>query len=60
MDKEVRTYIIELRASGCPINTAIVIATDVGIMKQCDSNLLFENSGHISLTKDWAKYLLHN
>jgi len=59
MDKEVRTYIIELSARGCPINTAIVIATGVGIMKYCDSNLLFENGGHISLTKDWAKYLLH-
>ena len=59
MDKEVHAYIIELRVSGCPINTAIVIATGVGIVKHCDSNLLFENGGDISLTKDWAKYFLH-
>ena len=58
MDKQVRAYISELRANGCPINTAIVIATGQGIVKDCDSNLLSENGGHISLTKDWAKYLL--
>ena len=53
-----RVHKIELRASGCPISTAIVITTGVGIVKHCDSNLLFENGDHISLTKDWAKYLL--
>ena len=58
MDKQVRAYISELRANGCPINTAIVIATGQGIVKDCDSNLLSENRGHISLTKDWVKYLL--
>jgi len=57
--RKVCAYIKELHASGCPINTAIVIATGVGIVKHCDSSLFFENSGHISLTKDWAKYLLH-
>jgi len=31
MDKEVHAYIIELQASDCPINTAIVIATGVGV-----------------------------
>ena len=31
MDKEVHAYIIELHASDCPINTAIVIATGVGV-----------------------------
>ena len=35
-----------------------MIATGQGIVKDCDSNLLSENGGHISLTKDWAKYLL--
>ena len=28
-------------------------------IKNFDSNLLLENGGHISLTKAWAKYLLH-
>jgi len=55
MDKEVHAYIIELRASGCPINTDIAIATGVGIVKHCDSNLLFENSGHISLNQGLGK-----
>jgi len=35
-----------------------VIATGQGIVKDYDSNLLSENGGHISLSKDWAKYLL--
>ena len=58
MDEQVRVYIRELRANGYPINTAIVIATGQGIIKDYDSNLLSENGGHLSLTKDWAKYLL--
>jgi len=43
-----------------PINTAFVMVTGQGIVKDCNSNLLSENGGHISLTNDWAKlkYLL--
>ena len=48
----------ELRSNGCPINTAIAIATARGIVKDADSNLLSENGGHVNLTKYWAKYLL--
>ena len=48
----------ELRPNGCPVNTAIAIATARGIVKDADSNLLSENGGHINLTKEWAKYLL--
>ena len=58
MDKQVKAYVTELWANGCPINTAIVIATAQGNVKDYDSNLLFENDDHINLTKDWAKYLL--
>ena len=58
MDVQVRAYISELHANGCPVNTAIVIATGQGIVKDYDSNLLSENGGHLTLTKDWAKYLL--
>ena len=50
--KQVKAYVTELRENGCPINTAIVIATAQGIVKGYDSNLLFENGGHINLTKD--------
>ena len=48
----------ELRANGDPVNTAIVIATACGIVKDADSDLLSKNGGHINLTKEWAKYLL--
>ena len=58
MDAQVRAHISELRANGCPINTAVVIAPGQGIVKDYDSNLLSENSGYLTLTKDWAKYLL--
>ena len=57
-DKQVQAYLTELRSSGCLINTAIIIATGRGIIKDADSNLLSENGGHINLTKDWEKYLL--
>ena len=40
------------------INTAIVIACAVGIVISKDSNLLAQNGGHISLSKDWAKGLM--
>ena len=58
LDKQVQAYLAELRSNGCPINTAIAIATAHGIVKDADNNLLSENGGHINLTKDWAKYLL--
>ena len=58
LDKQVRAYLTELRSNGCPVNTAIAIATACGIVKDADSNLLSENGGHINLTKEWAKYLL--
>ena len=57
-DKQVQAYLAELRSSGCPINTAISIATSRGIVKDTHSNLLSENGGHIDLTKHWAKDLL--
>ena len=59
LDKQVQAYLSELRANGGPVNTAIAIATAREIVKNADSNLLKENGGHINLTKDWAKYLLH-
>ena len=58
MDGQLRAYISKMRVNGCPINTAIVIATGQGIVKDYDSNLLSENGGHLNLTKDWAKNLL--
>ena len=58
LDQQVQAYVNTLRLNGGVVNTAIVIATGEGIVKDHDSNLLCENGGHITLTKDWAKYLL--
>ena len=55
---QVQVYVNALHLNGGTVNTAIVIATGEGIVKDHDSNLLCENGGHIKLTKDWAKYLL--
>ena len=40
-----------LRTNGAVINTAIVMATAEGIMRNYDSNLLVKNSGSIAITK---------
>ena len=48
-----------LREAGAVINSAIVMAVAEGIVKNHDSNLLKCNGGHILLTKNWAKSLLH-
>ena len=50
IDKQVQEYLKKLRANGSVKNTSIV--------KNHDSNLTQINGGHISLTKNWAKYLI--
>jgi hypothetical protein len=47
-----------LREQGGVVNTAIAIAAGKGIIKKENRSLLECNGGPISLTKDWAKYLL--
>ena len=59
LDRQVQAYINSLRKSGAVVNTAIVMACAEGIVRSKDSNLLSSNGGHISLTKDWGKNLLH-
>ena len=54
-----RAYVTSLRANGAVVNTAIVMSYAEGIVKNHDSNLLASNSGHILLTKDWGKSILH-
>ena len=58
LDREVQEYVKSIREMKGVINTAIVIAAANGIIKKYDANLLKENGGHISLSKDWAKSLL--
>ena len=58
LDRQVQSYILELRNNGGVINSAITIAVAQGIVTNFDSNLLVQNGGHVDLTKSWAKYLL--
>lgn len=58
LDKQVRDYLYVLRKNGTLVNTAIVIACGKGIVKSKDANLLAANDGTITLSKDWAKYVL--
>ena len=41
-----------------PVNTRVVIAAVEGTVKATDCTLLFENSGHIKLSLNWAYSLL--
>ena len=58
LDKQVHDYLHVLRKHGTPVNIAIVIACGEGIVKSKDANLLAVNDGTITLSKDWAKYVL--
>jgi len=51
-------YINAIREAGGIMNTAIVIAAGLGIVKRMDPQLLECNGGHVVLQKSWAKYLL--
>ena len=42
------------------MNARIAIAcAATGILRRRNSNLLAVNGGHVVLTKEWARYLLH-
>ena len=58
LDKKVQYYLFSLRDVGGVINTAIVRAVAAGMVKKKDPRLLAVNGGHISLSKDWARYML--
>ena len=59
LDMYTHQYVAELRKSGAVINTDIVSAAAIGIVKKFDANLLQVNGGHISCSREWAKGLLH-
>ena len=54
----VMKYIRAIRNAGGIINTAIVIAAGLGIVKKVNPGLLECNGGYVVLRKSWAKYLL--
>ena len=58
LDKQVQAYISELRLRGGVVNTAVVIAAGMGMVKSYDANMLSSNGGSIDLGKDWAKSLM--
>ena len=58
LDSKVQFYIKSARDSCGVVNSAIVRAAAKGIVLSHERSLLFENGGHIELTKSWAKFLL--
>jgi len=59
LDGWVQSYIKDMYCYGIAINTVVVMASAEGIVIHHDSNLLASNGGHITISKDWAKSLLH-
>ena len=59
LDGRVQSFIRDMRCHGAVINTAVVMGCAEGIVSHHDSNLLAGNGGHITISKDWAKSLLH-
>ena len=55
LDTQVQEYVKSLREKGGVVNSAIVMAGAVGIVKSYDSNLLKESGGHIECSKSWEK-----
>ena len=58
LDKKVQNYLFSLRYVGGVINITIVQAVATDMVKRKDPRLLASNGGHISLSKDWACYML--
>ena len=59
LDKLVQAYLTSFRKSGAVVDTAITMACAERIVRSAYSNLLAVNGGHILITKDWAKNMLH-
>lgn len=58
LDSKVQTFVNNIRISGGVINTAIVMASGRGIVLAKDRSMLYENGGHIQISKSWAVSLL--
>ena len=55
LDRQVRTYLNDIRGRGCAVNTAVAIGVGLGIARKHGS---FITSSSDDLTKDWSKSLL--
>ena len=58
ISREVMEYIRAIRDGGGVVNTSIVIAAALGMVKRRQPSLLECNGGYVTLKKSWAKYLL--
>ena len=58
MDSEVKSYIQAVREGGGVITTSITMAVATAFIRKAVQNLLAENRGPITITKDWDKCLL--
>ena len=58
ISREVMEYIRAIRDGGGVVNTSIVIAAALGMVKRRRPSLLECNGGYVTLKKSWAKYLL--
>ena len=57
LDRQVRTYLSDMRGRSCAVNTAVAIGVGLGIARKHGS-FITVSSDDFSLTKDWAKSLL--
>ena len=58
ISREVMEYIRAIPDGGGVVNTSIVIAAALGMVKRRQPSLLECNGGYVTLKKSWAKYLL--
>ena len=52
VETQVREYIKESKASGCVVNTAVIIAAAKGIVMAKDANVLLENGDTLTSAKN--------
>ena len=57
LECQVQEFIGEIRSYSVVVNNAIILAVAKGIVLAKDANMLSQNGGYLSLTRDWAKRL---
>ena len=61
LDAQVKAYVRVSQAKGCVVNTSLIIACGMGIVKKSNPDLLkddFRRDNKEFLSKSWAKSLL--
>lgn len=57
-EKKVKRFVSPIRKSGRVVNTAIVKATEHGVVISVGRSFLQEKEGHIDITRTWALFLM--